>query len=136
MKLQIVGDNGKRGIQVVWARRGRSGMTLWDESGTWDEMPEKIEQAVYGGLTQEQKDGLETPTVFRSPDAAIEWAVKRLGLESPSEARTEYDRIKEEGQPQDAREMAALWITYIEELAKEISDKDTYQDADKAKEAA
>ena len=38
VQLEVILDerNERRGIQVVWARRGRSGMTIWDESGHWE----------------------------------------------------------------------------------------------------
>jgi hypothetical protein len=48
LKLRIVEQEGKRVVQVVWARRGRTGMTLRDDSGNWAGMPAKIEAAVYG----------------------------------------------------------------------------------------
>jgi hypothetical protein len=36
------------GVQVVWARYGEFGMTIWDEPGNYFRgMPERIEQAVY-----------------------------------------------------------------------------------------
>ena len=44
----VVEEKGRRGIRVAWSRRGRAGVTLWDESGTWAEMPERIEAAMYG----------------------------------------------------------------------------------------
>ena len=43
---------GQAGIHVDWARRGRADLTLWDDTGIWKGMPEKIEQAIYGGLTE------------------------------------------------------------------------------------
>jgi hypothetical protein len=49
LKLRIVEQEGKHAMKVVWARRGRAGMTLLDDSGNWAGMPAKIEAAVYGG---------------------------------------------------------------------------------------
>ena len=43
MQLEIVQESSdpqsKRGIRIVWARKGRSGMVIWDESGCWDNIP-------------------------------------------------------------------------------------------------
>ena len=43
VQLRVVEDKGKRGIHVDWARRGRADLTLWDDTGIWKGMPEKIE---------------------------------------------------------------------------------------------
>jgi len=42
-------SNGGRclGIKVVWARNGVKDIILWDDSGKWLDMPERIEAAVY-----------------------------------------------------------------------------------------
>lgn len=47
LELHLIQEDNKRGVTIAWARRGRSGITLWDESGTWAGMPERIEAAVY-----------------------------------------------------------------------------------------
>ena len=59
MQLKIVQNGNKRGVQILWARRGRSGITVWDESGSWQNMPERIEKTVYDGLTQQEKEEIE-----------------------------------------------------------------------------
>ena len=42
MMLRVIEDDaGRRGVYVDWARRGRSGVTVWDDSGTWQGIPEK-----------------------------------------------------------------------------------------------
>ena len=55
MRLEIVREEDKRGVKVVWSRE-RYGMTLWDETKNWYGMPERIEAAVYDPLqpTREQ----------------------------------------------------------------------------------
>lgn len=47
LRLQIVEHDGRRAIKVVWARRGRAGMTIPDTAGNWAGMPARIEAAVY-----------------------------------------------------------------------------------------
>lgn len=49
----------EHGIEVPWARRGRGGVKLWDESGDWAGIPERIEQAVYGEFSQANQDAIE-----------------------------------------------------------------------------
>jgi hypothetical protein len=60
LELEIVQEGDRRGIRVTWARRGRCDVpVLWDESGTWAGLPERIEAAVYGGLGEEQQASRE-----------------------------------------------------------------------------
>ena len=51
-------------------------MTLWDDSGVWRGMPERIEK-VYGGLTVEDMERIEgeTPTAL-----SFTGSCNRLGL--------------------------------------------------------
>lgn len=43
-----VDETGKRGITIAWARNGRDNHTIWDDSGSWLNMPEKVEAHLYG----------------------------------------------------------------------------------------
>lgn len=76
LSLEIVEDkDGKRGAKVIFARKGRSGFTYWDESGSWENVRENLEQAIWGGLTKEEQDSIydlrsETLT---SREHAIRW---------------------------------------------------------------
>lgn len=116
MQLQIVEEGGKKGIHVVWARRGRSGMTIWDESGSWDAMPERIEEAVYGGLTRADQDSIEAamPEIFPNAETAVSWAFEQGAFESLEHTRNAYKKLKTERQPQSAREMAAFWVNEVQ----------------------
>jgi hypothetical protein len=51
VQLEIVIEGSKRGVKVAWARQGRSGMTIFDDTNTWVGMPEKIEAAIYDQST-------------------------------------------------------------------------------------
>jgi hypothetical protein len=116
MQLELVQNGDRRGIKVVWARRGRDGMTIWDESGTWAGMPERIEEAVYGGLSeaeQEQIEG-EIPEVFPNAETAIAWGFERGAFEVLPHARNAYEKLKREARPKDAREMARLWVADVQ----------------------
>ncbi len=116
MQLRIIEQAGKRGIKVDWARRGRSGMTLWDDTGCWRGMPEKIETAVYGGLTTDQMNALEkqTPTSFSGPEEAIAWGVEQGVFRDAVHAKNAYDKVKTERKPQTAGEMWRLWGEDVE----------------------
>jgi len=116
LQLQVVMDGNRRGIQVMWARRGRSGLTLWDESGQWDGMPERIEEAVYGGLSVEEQDRLaaQKPQVFPNIETAISWGVETGAFRTVEEARRAYETVKREGHPANAHEMAALWVAEVQ----------------------
>jgi hypothetical protein len=116
MQLEIVQNGDRRGIKVVWARRGRSGMTLWDDTGTWAGMPEKIEAAVYDGLTEADQERIEEeiPDVFPSPETAIAWGHERGAFKALQHARNAYDKLKREAQPKTAREMTRLWVANVQ----------------------
>jgi len=108
MQLEIVQDGpstgsgqARRGVKVVWARRGRSGMTLWDDAGCWRTMPEKIEAAVYDGLTEADQERIEQdiPEVFPNPETAIAWGLERGAFKALQHARSTYQRLKREANP-------------------------------------
>lgn len=132
LQLEIVGDGrngngraGTRGVKVVWARRGRSGMTLWDETGSWAGMPERIEEAVYGGLSEEEQAEIEgqAPEVFSSPDKAIAWGFEQDAFQALAHARNAYNKLRDEHQPDDAYAMAALWIQDVERRLAELDEQ-------------
>ena len=127
VQLEIVLEGSKRGIKVIWARRGRSGVILWDDTGCWDGMPEKLEQAIYGGLSRAEQDQIEaqTPRVFKTPEIAMSWGVEEGAFQTIELARKTYETLKKEEQPASAQEMATLWISEVRSrkalLAPEIN---------------
>jgi energy-coupling factor transporter ATP-binding protein EcfA2 len=120
-QLRVVQDGERRGIYVEWARRGRSGLTLWDESGYWQGMPEKIEQAIYGGLTPEQMVAMEKrkPTSFTGPQEAIAWGYEQGYFNDAVHAQNAYDELKRTKQPKNAQEMWSFWIAEVERRGQE-----------------
>lgn len=130
MQLQVVIENKKRGIKVTWCRSGRDGMTLWDDSGKWIGMPERIEQACYDGLSQEDMDRkeLSAPETFASPEVAMAWGVAQGAFENEAHARNAYEKIKREQNPQNARHMAALWNADVQRRIGELNPKEISQD--------
>lgn len=131
MELRVVQEGAKRGIRVDWARRGRSGMTLWDDSGTWLEMPTRIEAAVYGGLTALDMADIEhaTPTSFASPAAAIAWGFEQGCYRDAVHAQNSYDEVKRTKQPKSAADMWRFWISEVEER-KAAADDEAHEKAD------
>jgi hypothetical protein len=115
LQLELLQEDGRHGVKVVWARRGRSGVILWDESETWADMPERIEAAVYDGLTEEDRERIaqETPDVFPNAATAIAWGFDQGAFEVLQHARNAYDKLKAEAQPEDAAEMAGLWVADV-----------------------
>ncbi len=121
LQLEIVdGGNGRRGVKVVWARRGRSGMTIWDDdiTGYWQGMPERIEAEVYDGLSKADQAEIEQqiPDVFPNAETAIAWGIEQGAFGDDGalpHARNAYNKLKREQQPQTAREMAALWAADV-----------------------
>ena len=121
MQLRIVHDSAgaepRRGVHIEWARRGRSGITLWDEVGHWHEMPEKIEQTVYGGLTPEQMNHLETqrPAGFSGPQEAIAWGFEQGCFNDAMHAQNAYEELKRVKAPKSAQDMWLHWIEAVEQ---------------------
>jgi hypothetical protein len=115
LQVEIVQDGDRRGVTIPWARRGRSGMTLWDETGAWAGMPERIEEVVYGGLSDADQERIEreTPDVFPSPDKAIAWGFEQGAFQAIQHARNAYEKLKRDEQPKDAQEMARLWVADV-----------------------
>jgi len=111
LSLRVVQEGAKRGIHVDWARRGRTGMTLWDDTGCWRGMPEKIEQAVYAGLSLAEQERIEAavPAAFTGPAQALAWAVEIGAFTELAHARNAYDKLKREQQPPTADAMWRLW---------------------------
>lgn len=134
MQLRIVRDGDKRGVKVDWARRGRSGMTLWDESGTWKGMPEKIETAVYAGLTVEDQERIEgeAPTKFNSPADAISWGFEQKCFRDAVHAKNAYEACKEDHNPATAQEMWACWIADVQRRVEEIEKEKETQEFNEA----
>lgn len=124
MQLRIIEDGDRRGVHVDWARRGRSGMTLWDDSGSWQGMPEKIEAAVYGGLTAEQMANMEsaTPTAFSGPEEAIAWGMEQGCFRDAVHAKNAYDKVKAERKPKTAADMWRLWIEDVKRRETETTE--------------
>ncbi len=116
MQLRIIENDDRRGLHIDWARRGRSGVTLWDDSGSWQGMPEKIEAAVYGGLTTEQMNAYEkeAPTSFSGPEEAIAWGVEQGVFRDAVHAKNAYDKVKSDRKPKTAVDMWRLWIEDVE----------------------
>ncbi len=121
LQLEVVQDGARRGVKVTWARRGRSGMTLWDASGSWVGMPEAIEKAVYDGLSQADQDVIEgsAPATFPNPETAIAWGLEQGAFQALQHSRNAYEKLKREKNPATAAEMRDLWV---EEVRRRLSE--------------
>jgi hypothetical protein len=122
LRLRLTKTNGVYTATVMWARRGRSDVQLQDTSGTWEGMPERIEEAVYGGLSEAEMDQIEhgQPTSFDSPASAITWAMtqeRKAGgpvFKDEAHAQNTYKLVKDARCPATASEMWQYWITEVE----------------------
>lgn len=115
LELHIIREGSKRGVQVTWARKGRSGMTLWDDSGRWLGMPERIEAAVYDGLTQSDMARIEaTPPEFADAEDAIAWGFERGAFRALPHARAAWEKLEREHGPLDLAGLVQLWVPEVE----------------------
>ncbi|MGH7274023.1 MAG: AAA family ATPase, partial [Nitrospiria bacterium] len=116
LELHVIQEGKRRGIKVVWARRGRSGLIIWDDTGKWAGMPEKIEQAVYGGLTQVEQDEIEksAPVVFTTPEAAIEYGLSKGAFKAVQHAKNAHEKFVKEHPEAGPEQLALLWVEDVE----------------------
>ncbi len=110
-RLRTVRRGDQLGVHVEWCRTGRQGMTLWDESGDWEMMPEKLEEAMYAGLDKEQQ--ARKASRFSGPDEAVAWGVEQGAFADIKAAQTAYDSVKGNHQPANAAEMWELWTMEV-----------------------
>lgn len=130
MRLEFIRERDKYGVKVVWARDGRSGMTLWDEPGNfWQGMPERIEHEVYDGLTAEDRKRLEhePPELFPDEATAIAWGLEHGPFHALEHARNAWDLLKREAGydnlgPVEMPEMTALWVADIDRRNAEVEE--------------
>lgn len=120
MQLRIVQEKDRRGVKVEWARCGRDGMTLWDDTSCWRGMPERIEQAVYGGLSKDDMANIakQSPTDFSGPEEAIAWGYEQGAFRDAVHAKNAYDKLKTERKPTTAAEMWKIWQKDVQERVK------------------
>jgi hypothetical protein len=119
--------NGVWSAMVTWARQGRSGMTIEDKTGCWEGMPEKIEAAVYDGLTEAEKEKLTgDPTSFDSPASAIAWGMTKGVFRDEAHAKNVYEKVKETEQPKAAAEM---WMHWVAEVKFRVAEAERTEEA-------
>ena len=122
MQLRIIHESDtRRGVMVEWARRGRAGFTLWDDTGCWRGMPERIEAAAYDGLGQAEQDAIEqeAPASFTGPEAAIAWGFDQGCFRDAQHAQNAYTKLKTEKAPASSAEMWTLWIQDVRRRQQE-----------------
>jgi hypothetical protein len=112
MQLRVIEEGGRRGIKVEWARCGNAGMTLWDDSGVWADMPSKIESAVYAQGVKE----VEGPRImFNGPEDAIAWGFEQGCYRDAVHTKNSYEKLRGELKPKSASEMWKAWIAKVEQ---------------------
>jgi hypothetical protein len=130
MTLRVEASLYLRSVTVDWARNGRSGITLDDTTGCWRGMPERIELAVYDGLTADEQESIAkaTPTAFASKEDAIAWMWESGIFKDPVHAANRYEKIKREQTPSVAQEMWELVIHEV--LERKAAAASTYNPFD------
>jgi hypothetical protein len=117
MMLRTFREDERFGLEVMWARNGRSGVVLYDETGRWQGMPERIEAAVYDDLTENEQvafDEAPPEGSFPSVPVAIAWGYARGVFEDEAHAQNAYAKLKKERKPQTALEMRNLWVAEVQ----------------------
>mgnify|MGYP001823637387 CR=1 FL=1 len=134
LRLRITNGDGLYKARVVWARSGRSGIELSDEAGNWAGMPERIEAAVYDGLSEAEKDAIEhsVPASFSGPEEAIRWGMDQVGADGlvfkdEAHAKNAYELVKKVRQPDTAGDMWALWVAEVQ--ARQAGESTAKQEA-------
>jgi len=127
VKLEVVEDGQRRGIKVVWARRGRAYPDvpiLWDSSGQWAGMPERLEAAMYDGLSRAEQDAIaqSTPATFPDDETAINWGYEQGCFKDLLHARNAYEKLQRESEA-TGNELAALWVADVQERLADLVEK-------------
>lgn len=119
----IVADNAKRGIYVRMARRGRNGITYWDESGTWENARQNLENLIWGNLTEEEQTEIETtlPKSFVNAGMAVRWAWDNYPhlWKDAQHTQNSLKKLNEELKEQLGEELYSLdilWEKWIEKV--------------------
>ena len=110
-RLRVVRDADRLGIRVEWSRVGADGMTLWDETGSWEMMPERIEEAMYADLDHSRQQ--RKASRFNGPAEAIQWAVEEGAFANEAEASDAYEHVKASHKPANAGEMWEYWTAEV-----------------------
>ena len=78
-------------------------------------MPERIEAAVYEGLTPAEQERIETadPTAFTGAADAIGWAHEKGCFRDAVHTANAYEELKRTARPQSASEMWRLWVAEV-----------------------
>lgn len=119
-RLRMVREGTKRGIYVEWSR-GNDGMTLWDETDCWEGMPEKLDAALYDGLTAADIHQKQLPGRFGGPEEAIAWAVEYGAFTDKDAAQAAYNELKEQNKPETANAMWELWVPAVVEQRVQLT---------------
>jgi hypothetical protein len=118
-QLRLVVEGERRGVAVDWARRGRCGLTLWDETDCWRGMPERLEKAMYDGYQATEQD---TPTSFSSAADAIAWGFEQGCFKDAVHASNAYNEVKRLKQPPSAAAMWRLWLEEVHSRLESMQD--------------
>lgn len=97
LKTEIIKDgNGKRGLRILSARGGRSGFVIWDESGNWKNIRQRVETEVWGGLSKDdQQQLIDDAVLFSGVDEAIRWGMDSGVFKDEQHALNSYNGMKE-----------------------------------------
>jgi hypothetical protein len=113
----VIDKNGRRGLEVENLRPSRDQKVttvLWDDSGTWEGMPERIDEFL---RPVAQAKGV-TPTAFASRDEALNAAIKKGVFADLAAAEKAYNELKATKKPSSAGEMFAAWAEHLEGMAQ------------------
>lgn len=98
-QLEVARKGELRGIRVAWVREGLAGLELWDHSGCWENMPERLDVALCG--------------FAGGRGQALEWAVQRGKYADAAAAADAYEKLKAERQIGNAQDMWNAWGEHI-----------------------
>lgn len=128
----VVDKNERRGLKILFARGGRTGFTIWDDSGSWEGIRERLLQEVWGGLTREEQTKLveDGPTGFSSSSEAIAWAVDLGAFDEveghagqTSKAKNSFKKLYRELKAELGDELTqdVAFAAWVDKVTKKIS---------------
>lgn len=122
LKVVIEQGSGRRGVTIEKNRFGHSGITVWDDTGSWEGFWEKLQIEAYKGLTWADMNRIAAsiPTSFVDEPAAWAWATEQGCFKDVAHARNAFAKMLRENEI-DQEDIWGAWVTEVQERKANVT---------------